>query len=47
MIPNVLTRKETMNRMLKDPDFPALKDGVWFIFGDRLEEYLMERKKKK
>lgn len=52
----ILTRKETMknlkigkdkmNKYLKDPTFPAVKDGVWFIFGDRLEDWLMKKKLK-
>ncbi|MEG2548620.1 MAG: helix-turn-helix domain-containing protein [Eubacterium sp.] len=51
MIPNILTTKEAckvlkMGRtklseiMNKDPTFPAIKDGKWFIFGDRLQDWL-------
>lgn len=35
-----------MNRYLKDPEFPAVKDGVWYIFGERIEDYLLNLKKK-
>jgi hypothetical protein len=35
-----------MNRYLKDPEFPAVKDGVWYVFGERIEDYLMKRKGK-
>lgn len=35
-----------MNRYLKDPEFPAVKDGVWYVFGEKIEDYLMRRKKK-
>lgn len=55
MIPNILTVKETckilkvgrtkLTRILNsDPTFPAVKDGTWFIFGDRLQDW-MDRKK--
>lgn len=50
----ILTRKQAMeklhishtkmNRYLKDPEFPAVKDGVWYIFGERIEDYLMKKK---
>lgn len=52
----LLTRKQAMERMhightkmnqyLKDPDFPAVKDGVWYVFGERIEDYLLNLKKK-
>ena len=55
MVPNILTRQEAMkvlhvsstkmNEFLKDPDFPAVKDGRWYIFGDRLEAWLMSKRK--
>ena len=35
-----------MNRYLKDPEFPAVKDGVWYVFGERIEDYLMKQKQK-
>lgn len=53
----ILTRKQAMERMhishtkmnkyLKDPDFPAVKDGDWYIFGERIEDYLINLKKNK
>ncbi len=36
-----------MNKYLKDPDFPAVKDGVWYIFGEQIENYLTNLKMKK
>lgn len=53
----IITRKQAMkklhishtkmNRYLKDPEFPAIKDGQWFIFEDRLEPWLMSKRVEK
>ncbi len=29
-----------------DPTFPAVYDGKWFIFGNRLEEWMIEKKRR-
>ena len=54
---NILTMDETckvlrmgrtkLSKILNtDPTFPAVYDGKWFIFGNRLEEWMIEKKRR-